>query len=102
MEPFWNHSLLLASSDGSRDLGTGRRIACPTRYTETVNDIFSLAGKTALVAGASRGIGLAIAQGLADARAHTVLAARSMDKLEAHARALLDKGQSASALLMDM
>jgi len=52
-----------------------------------VNDIFTLTGKTALVAGASRGIGLAIAQGLADAGAHVVLAARSLDKLEEHARA---------------
>ena len=67
-----------------------------------MNEIFSLAGKTALVARASRGIGLAIAQGLADAGAHTVLAARSMDKLEEHARALRDKGQSASAVRMDM
>jgi gluconate 5-dehydrogenase len=67
-----------------------------------VNDIFSLAGKTALVAGASRGIGLAIAQGLAVAGAHTVLAARSMDKLEEHARALSGQGHSASAVRMDM
>jgi gluconate 5-dehydrogenase len=67
-----------------------------------VNDIFSLAGKTALVAGASRGIGLAIAQGLAAAGAHTVLAARSMDKLEEHARALASQGHSASAVRMDM
>jgi gluconate 5-dehydrogenase len=67
-----------------------------------VNDIFSLAGKTALVAGASRGIGLAIAQGLAAAGAHTVLAARSMDKLEEQARALSAQGCSASALRMDM
>jgi gluconate 5-dehydrogenase len=67
-----------------------------------VNDIFSLAGKTALVAGASRGIGFAIAQGLADAGAHTVLAARSMDKLEEHTRALTAKGQKASAVRMDM
>jgi gluconate 5-dehydrogenase len=67
-----------------------------------VNDIFSLAGKTALVAGASRGIGLAIAQGLAAAGAHTVLAARSMDKLEEHARALCAQGCKASAVRMDM
>jgi gluconate 5-dehydrogenase len=66
-----------------------------------VNDIFSLSGKTALVAGASRGIGLAIAQGLAAAGAHTVLAARSMDKLESHAKALAEKGYSAAALRMD-
>jgi gluconate 5-dehydrogenase len=51
-------------------------------------DAFSLAGKTALVAGASRGIGLAIAQALASAGASTILAARSMDKLEEHARTL--------------
>jgi len=66
-----------------------------------VNDIFSLSGKTALVAGASRGIGLAIAQGLAAAGAHTVLAARSLDKLESHAKALAEKGYSAAALRMD-
>jgi gluconate 5-dehydrogenase len=67
-----------------------------------VNDIFSLAGKTALVAGASRGIGLAIAQGLAAAGAHTVLAARSMDKLEEQAGALTAQGHKASAVRMDM
>jgi gluconate 5-dehydrogenase len=52
------------------------------------DNIFSLAGKTALVAGASRGIGLAIAQALSSAGADTILAARSMDKLEAHAKEL--------------
>jgi gluconate 5-dehydrogenase len=67
-----------------------------------VNDIFSLAGKTALVAGASRGIGLAIAQALAQAGAHTVLGARSMDKLEEHARSLTAAGLKASALRLDM
>jgi gluconate 5-dehydrogenase len=71
-------------------------------YTKIVNDIFSLAGKTALVAGASRGIGLAIAQGLADAGAHTVLAARSTDKLEEQAGDLTAKGHKASAVRMDM
>src|SRR5678816_1278651 len=68
----------------------------------SVNDIFSLAGKTALVAGASRGIGLAIAQGLAHAGARTILAARSLDKLEEHTAALQAKGHSAAALRMDM
>ena len=43
---------------------------------------FSLAGKTALITGASRGIGLAIARGMRDAGAEVVLAARSKDKLE--------------------
>ena len=67
-----------------------------------MTDIFSLAGKTALVAGASRGIGLAIAQGLAAAGANTLLAARSLDKLEGHAADIRAKGQSASAVRLDV
>lgn len=47
-----------------------------------------LNGKKVLVAGASRGIGLAIAKAMAEAGAEVTLAARSMDKLEEHARAL--------------
>jgi len=43
---------------------------------------FSLEGKTALIAGASRGIGLAIARGMRDAGADVILAARSKDKLD--------------------
>ena len=65
-------------------------------------NVFSLAGKTALVAGASRGIGLAIAQQLAEAGARTILAARSVDRLQAHAQTLEAQGHRASALGMDM
>lgn len=61
-------------------------------------NIFSLSGKTAFVAGASRGIGLAIAQALSAQGAHTILAARSMDKLEAHAKEL----PNARALHLDL
>ena len=42
----------------------------------------NLEGKRALVAGASRGIGLAIARGLAEAGAHTVVAARSRSVID--------------------
>jgi short-subunit dehydrogenase len=49
---------------------------------------FSLEGKTALVAGASRGIGLAIARGMREAGANVILAARSKDKLDALAEEL--------------
>lgn len=59
---------------------------------------FSLDGKTALVAGASRGIGLAIARGMAEAGARTILAARSLETLEAHARDL----PNAAALRLDI
>jgi gluconate 5-dehydrogenase len=65
---------------------------------ERGRNIFSLAGKTALVAGASRGIGLAIAQALSSAGASTILAARSMDKLEAHAKSI----PNARALQLDL
>ena len=61
-------------------------------------NVFSLAGKTAFVAGASRGIGLAIAQALAAQGAHTILAARSLDRLEAQAKQL----PNASALQLDV
>jgi NAD(P)-dependent dehydrogenase (short-subunit alcohol dehydrogenase family) len=44
-------------------------------------DRFSLAGKTAIVTGASYGLGVAFARTLAEAGANVVLAARSVDKL---------------------
>jgi len=58
---------------------------------------FSLAGKTALVAGASRGIGLAIARQMAAAGAYVTLAARSKDVLEARAAEL-----NGRAVVMDI
>jgi len=60
--------------------------------------MFSLSGKTALVAGASRGIGLAIVKALSAQGAHTILAARSMEKLEEHAKQL----PNARALHLDL
>ena len=63
---------------------------------------FSLEGKRALVAGASRGIGLAIAQEAARAGAQVILAARSADALEREAAALRDAGLKASTLVLDM
>ena len=63
--------------------------------------VFSLAGKTTLVAGASRGIGLAIAQGLAEAGAETILAARSLEALRREAAGLQAKGLKARPLRLD-
>ncbi len=63
---------------------------------------FSLSGKTALVAGASRGIGLAIAQHLAEAGARTILAARSVDRLQAEVEALAAAGFEAVAQRLDL
>jgi gluconate 5-dehydrogenase len=63
--------------------------------------VLNLKSKIALVAGASRGIGLAIAKSMAESGARTILAARSVAKLEAHAKALRDEGLSAAAVSLD-
>lgn len=63
---------------------------------------FSLAGRRALVAGASSGIGLACAAALAEAGAHVVLAARSLEKLGAAVAAIRAAGGSAEALALDV
>jgi NAD(P)-dependent dehydrogenase (short-subunit alcohol dehydrogenase family) len=54
-----------------------------------------LAGRTAIVTGASRGIGLAIAEALVDAGAHVVVTSRDQDAADKAARAL---GPSAAGL----
>lgn len=64
--------------------------------------MFSLGGKKALIAGASRGIGLAIAQAAAAQGAHTVLAARSAQALETESAALQAKGYSTETQSLDM
>jgi gluconate 5-dehydrogenase len=61
-----------------------------------------LTGKRALIAGASRGIGLAIAQQLAAAGAHAILASRSAEALAAEASALESQGLRGSWLTLDM
>ncbi len=68
----------------------------------SLETLFSLKGKTALVVGASRGIGLAIAKEIAAAGAHTILAARSADKLAEEVAALKAAGYSAEARTVDM
>jgi gluconate 5-dehydrogenase len=67
-----------------------------------MNSNAPLAGKTALVAGASRGIGLAIAEGLARSGAHTILASRSVDTLNNHAERLRSEGCSTEVRTLDM
>jgi NAD(P)-dependent dehydrogenase (short-subunit alcohol dehydrogenase family) len=65
-------------------------------------EIFSLAGRRALVTGASRGIGRAIALGLAGAGADVALAARSSEGLEAVADEVKALGRRAAAIAMDV
>lgn len=61
-----------------------------------------LAGRIALVTGASRGIGAATAQVLAAHGAHVVLTARKVKELEAVEEAIHDAGGSATIAPMDL
>lgn len=63
---------------------------------------FRLDGKRALVTGASRGIGLAIAQAYASAGADVTLCARTAAEVEAEAASLRAAGLSATALVADV
>lgn len=63
---------------------------------------FRLDGRRALVAGASRGIGLGCAAALAEAGAHVICAARSADDLESAVEAINEAGFSAEALPLDI
>ena len=56
------------------------------------------AGKTALITGAGRGIGRAIALGLADAGAGLILLARSVRQLDETRAMLLDRGAEAARI----
>ncbi len=64
-----------------------------------VSELFSLRGHTALVTGASSGLGRHFARVLHDAGASVVLAARRVDRIEADAEAF---GERATALRMDV
>ena len=63
---------------------------------------FSLAGRRALVTGASRGIGQALAVALAEAGADVAVAARTVGPLEATAEAIEARGRRGLAVPLDI
>ncbi len=67
-----------------------------------MTDLFSLKGRVALVTGASRGLGRAIALGMAQAGAHVILAARDADKLRAVADEIMATGGRADICPVDL
>ena len=63
---------------------------------------FRLDGRTALVTGAGRGLGVGMAEGLARAGAEVVLAARTASEIEAVAASIIEAGGAARALPLDV
>ena len=64
--------------------------------------LFALDGRVALVTGASRGLGFAMAEALAEAGATVVLNSRHADTLEAAARKLRDRGFKVETAVFDV
>lgn len=67
-----------------------------------LNPLFSLTGRVAIVTGAGRGIGKAIALALADAGADVVVAARTIAEIEATASDIVSRGRKSLAVCTDV
>jgi len=65
-------------------------------------DLFTLSGKTAIIAGGSRGIGFAIAEGLAAMGARVIVANRTPEEGEKAAAAIRAQGAEARAIPVDL
>ena len=67
-----------------------------------VRQLFELTGKTALVTGGSRGLGLQIAQGLGEMGARIAISARKPAELEEAKRLLAERGIEALTVVNDL
>lgn len=68
----------------------------------SLQQLFGLDGRTALVTGGSSGIGQAIAVALADAGAHVLVAARTRSTIDATVDAIRAAGGSADGIVADL
>ncbi|MBE0597305.1 MAG: glucose 1-dehydrogenase [Desulfuromonadales bacterium] len=67
-----------------------------------VNQLFSLQGKVAIITGSSRGLGLMMAEGFAEAGASLVLCSRKIDQCEEAAESIRAIGGECEALRCDI
>ncbi len=65
-------------------------------------DLFDVSGHVAFVTGAASGLGLAMAEVMADNGAHVVMADINPDTLEHHAERLSDAGRSVEGVVLDV
>jgi len=68
----------------------------------TTKELFDLTGKTALVTGGSRGLGLQIAEALGEQGARIVISSRKQSDLDEAVAHLKKRGISASAIAADL
>ena len=66
-----------------------------------IQQLFDLSGKTALITGGSRGLGLQMAQALGEAGAHVLLSSRKAPELEAAVAQLRSEGITADFIAAD-
>ncbi len=72
------------------------------KNTITVDKMFDLTGKRALITGSSRGIGFALAKGLGQAGVRLIINGRNLDELEIAKNKLLDLGYCVKKLSFDV
>jgi gluconate 5-dehydrogenase len=68
----------------------------------TVQQLFNLSGKTALITGGSRGLGLQMAEALGEQGASIVLSSRKQSDLDEAVAHLQSRGIQASAIAADL
>ena len=69
---------------------------------KNVRELFDLTGKTAIVTGGSRGIGVEMAEGLAEAGANLMLCARKAEPLDESVKVLTAKGFNVAGKACDV